>query len=156
MTPSQARFAKSLLVSRLVRLPAARGVPVTSPNPAPASGSGLLVASQGQPCEHPFVTAQGSPATRYRRAVETGSVFLAELAAREMGSLPLRDALGLVALYAECEPAKFERAALRWLERLLLERADLTLGEVQLAAAALSQLPSRPEAGDVLARLAAR
>lgn len=96
----------------------------------------------GMACEHPFVAAQGSPATRYRRAVETRSLFLAELAAREMGSLSLRDAIRLVALYAECEPAKFERTALRWLERLLAERDNLTLGEVQLAAAALSQLPA--------------
>lgn len=114
------------------------------------------VASQGHPCEHPFVTAQGSPATRYRRAIETRSLFLAELAAREMGTLSLPDALGLVTLYAEYEPAKFERAALRWLERLLVERDDLTLGEVQLACAALAQLPARPKVGDVLASLAGR
>jgi hypothetical protein len=40
-------------------------------------------------------------------------VFHAELAAREAGNLTLEEALELVCLYAEVEPAKFERAALR-------------------------------------------
>lgn len=102
------------------------------------------------------VTAQGSPATRYRRAVETRSVFLAELAAREMGHVPLDDAVDLLLLYAEREPAKLERAATRWLQRLVAEREDLTLGDVQLAAAALAQLPSHPEAQDVLRQMAGR
>jgi hypothetical protein len=43
---------------------------------------------------------QGSAATRYRRAIETQSIVLAELAAREMGHVPLGDALALVMLYA--------------------------------------------------------
>jgi hypothetical protein len=47
-----------------------------------------------------FVTAQGSPRTRFRRAVERRSIINAELAAREMGSLSLEDALALVVLYA--------------------------------------------------------
>ena len=41
-------------------------------------------------------------------------MFHAELAAREAGNLTLAEALELVCLYAEAEPAKFERAALRW------------------------------------------
>jgi len=38
-----------------------------------------------------------------------------------MPNLPLEDALRLVHLYAEKESPKFERAALRWLERYLAE-----------------------------------
>lgn len=101
------------------------------------------------------MTAQGSPTTRYRRAIETRSVFLAELAAREMTHLPLADAVGLVSLYAEQEsPSKFERAALRWLQRLLLERENLSLRDVHLAAVLLGELPRHPDGGDALRRLA--
>ena len=46
---------------------------------------------------------------------------MAEDAARELPNLPLEDALQLVHLYAERESPKFERAAMRWLERYLAE-----------------------------------
>ena len=48
---------------------------------------------------------------------------MAEDAARELPNLPLEDALQLVHLYAERESPKFERAAMRWLERYLTEGA---------------------------------
>lgn len=38
-------------------------------------------------------------------------------------NLPLEDALQLVRLYAERGSPKYERAALRWLERYLIEGA---------------------------------
>ena len=46
---------------------------------------------------------------------------MAEDAAREMPELSLEDALQLVHLYAERGSPKYERAALRWLERYLDE-----------------------------------
>lgn len=39
----------------------------------------------------------------------------------ELPSLPLEDALQLVRLYAERGSPKYEKAALRWLERFLAE-----------------------------------
>lgn len=96
-------------------------------------------------CEHSFVTAQGSALTRFRRAVERQQVFQAELAAREMGHVPLGEALALVALYATAGSPKAEPAAVRWLARLALERPRTTMGELQLAAAALAQLADRPK-----------
>jgi hypothetical protein len=42
-------------------------------------------------------------------------------AARELPNLPLEDALQLVRLYAEKGSPKFEKAAMRWLERYLTE-----------------------------------
>ena len=95
--------------------------------PAPPSGGGEL-------------TAQGSPGTRFRRAVETRSVFLAEIALREMGTPPLGVALEYVALLAELDPAKAPRAAVRWHGRLEVETPLLTLAESQLALAALGAL----------------
>ena len=73
-------------------------------------------------CEHAFVTAQGQPLTRYRRALERKHIFGAEIAAREMGFIPLRDALGLLALYASEDSPKYDKAATRWLARLALKR----------------------------------
>ena len=96
-------------------------------------------------CEHAFVTSQGSPQTRFRRAIESRSVLLAELAAREMSWLPLTDALKLVLLYADAEDPKFERAACRWLGRLALERDGTTLAEAQLAGAALVAARDQPD-----------
>ena len=46
---------------------------------------------------------------------------MAEDAARELPDLSLEDALQLVHLYAERGSPKFERAAMRWLERYLSE-----------------------------------
>ena len=83
--------------------------------------------------------------TRYRRAIGTHSIVLAELAAREMGHVPLGDALGLVTLYASTGSPKAEPAAVRWLARLALERPRTSLGEMQLAAAALAQLSEQPK-----------
>ncbi len=46
---------------------------------------------------------------------------MAEDAARELPNLSLQDALQLVHLYAERGSPKYERAALRWLQRYLTE-----------------------------------
>jgi 2-polyprenyl-6-methoxyphenol hydroxylase-like FAD-dependent oxidoreductase len=46
---------------------------------------------------------------------------MAEDAARELPNLSLQDALQLVHLYAERASPKYEKAALRWLERYLSE-----------------------------------
>jgi hypothetical protein len=48
---------------------------------------------------------------------------MAEDAARELPNLPLEDALQLVHLYAERDSPKYERAAMRWLERYLVENS---------------------------------
>ena len=45
------------------------------------------------------MTAQGSAATRFKRAIERRSLLNAEIAAREMGRVSLEDALALVVLY---------------------------------------------------------
>jgi hypothetical protein len=90
-------------------------------------------------CEHAFVTSQGSAGTRFRRSIQARNVLLAETAAFEMGTLSLEDALQLVVLYAEAEDDKFDRAAVRWLGRLLLERS-MTLAVVAHSVELVSQL----------------
>ena len=46
---------------------------------------------------------------------------MADDSERELPNLPLEDALKLVHLYAERGSPKYEKAALRWLERYLTE-----------------------------------
>ena len=58
---------------------------------------------------------------RFRIAIERRALWAAEDAARELPKLPLEDALQLVKLYAERGSPKYEKAALRWLERYLTE-----------------------------------
>lgn len=77
--------------------------------------------SHNRSCEHTFVTAEAHAHVRFRRAIERRALWMAEDAAREMPELPLQDALQLVHLYAERGSPKFERAAMRWLERYLSE-----------------------------------
>jgi hypothetical protein len=91
------------------------------------------------------VTSEGSAGTRFRRSIQARNVFLAETAAFEMGSLSLEDAPQLVVLYAEAEDDKFDKAAVRWLGRLLLERA-MALAVVAHSVEHVSQLRG-PAAG---------
>ncbi len=86
------------------------------------------------------MTSQGSAHGRFQRAVRDKWVFHAEVAARELGALTLSDALGLVLLYAEVEPAKYERAAVRWLGRYLVESNNVSLLKAHIALAALGEL----------------
>jgi hypothetical protein len=61
------------------------------------------------------------------------------MAAREMGGLSLSDALVLCALLARAHPVRYERAALRWLQRFIDDRLP-PLTEVALAASELAEL----------------
>jgi 2-polyprenyl-6-methoxyphenol hydroxylase-like FAD-dependent oxidoreductase len=61
------------------------------------------------------------------------------MAAREMGGLSLGDALLLCELLANVDPQRYERAALRWLQRFIDERLP-PIAEVALAASALAEL----------------
>jgi hypothetical protein len=103
-------------------------------------------ARRNPPCEHVFVTAQGSPLTRFYRALERRNVFLADSAARELeGGLPVEDAYRLVVLYAEARDDRFERAALRWLERYIAESSP-SLTDVAAAASTLVEKGRQPAA----------
>ena len=59
----------------------------------------------------------GHPRPKFLRALETGSLILAELGARECGQLTLDEALQLTALVALHDRDRGERYALRWLSR---------------------------------------
>jgi hypothetical protein len=65
------------------------------------------------------MTSQGSAHGRFQRAIAARNLLNAETAAREMGGLSLADALLLCELLAATDPKRYERAALRWLQRSL-------------------------------------
>ena len=85
------------------------------------------------------MTSQGTAHGRFQRAIHRRHVQAAEIAAREMGGLSLADAISLCELLANTDPARYERAALRWLQRFIEERSP-PLTEVSLAASALAEL----------------
>jgi len=86
------------------------------------------------------MTSQGSAHGRFTRAIQTRNLWAAEMSLRELGTVSLEDALGYLDLLAELKPEKLERAAVRWHGRLETEAPLLTLGESQLALAAIASL----------------
>ena len=84
------------------------------------------------------VTSQGHPYARFRRALATGNPRIAEAAARDLEHIGLADALTLCLLYRD-DPERYERAAARWIGRLVAERPRLRLSEVELAVGAFRE-----------------
>jgi hypothetical protein len=78
------------------------------------------------------MTSQGTAHGRFLRAINSRNLQNAETAAREIGGLSLADALALCELLAATDQ-RYERAALRWLQRFIDERLP-PLTEVALAA----------------------
>lgn len=80
------------------------------------------------------MTSQGHPYARFRRALATGNARITEAAARDVSHVALADALQLCLLYRD-DPERYERAAARWITRLIAERPKIQLSEIELAAA---------------------
>jgi hypothetical protein len=94
-----------------------------------------------------FVTAQPHANVRFRRAIERRALWLAEDAARELPTLPLEDALQLVHLYADRGSPKYERAALRWLQRYVDEGSPTLQQFADVAADLAKRDPDAAESG---------
>ena len=90
------------------------------------------------------MTSQGSPYSRFQRALKTGNLNVIRNAAAELPTVDLGDALAVCVAIREAEPHRFERAALRWLARFCVERRDATLADVSAAAAAFEQMAEQP------------
>ncbi|HEY1357058.1 MAG TPA: hypothetical protein VGF21_02020 [Thermoleophilaceae bacterium] len=89
------------------------------------------------------ITSHGSPHTVFRRALARGDLIAVRAAAADLPAVPLDDALQILVLILEQEPQRFERAALRWLTRLLAERPIAELRQAELAVHHLAALPDR-------------
>jgi hypothetical protein len=87
-----------------------------------------------------FVTPQGSPSARFKRALATGNPTIATAAAAELPRVLLADALALLLVYRAAGDRRFERAAVRWHGRLCLEVGALAPDDAALALAALRGL----------------
>jgi hypothetical protein len=85
------------------------------------------------------VTSEGGPYSIFRRALERGSLVGVRSAVANLpGPPPLEDALVICRLLLDQEPDRYERAALKWLGRLLLEQRGMSLRHAELAAAYLA------------------
>ena len=103
------------------------------------------------------MTSQGTAHGRFTRAIKQRNLWAAETSLRELGGVSLEDAVGYLDLLAETSSAKLERACVRWHGRLETEATLLSLGESQLALAALASLcAGERDAVDVLRRLLRR
>jgi hypothetical protein len=99
------------------------------------------------------VTSQGHPYSRFRRTLETRNLRIVLPAAAELPWINLADSLEILTLMARDGDPRFERAAARWIGRLLTETTPMTLTEARWAIAMVEQLPRCRES---LHRLAAR
>jgi hypothetical protein len=97
------------------------------------------------------MTSEGSPYTRFRRALEAGNELMVLTTARELPHIALDDALQICLVLRGGDPARYERAAVRWLGRFALEARGITITDLRSAAEALDALPGR--AADALERL---
>jgi hypothetical protein len=96
-------------------------------------------------CEHPFVSIKAGSYARFRRALDVGNLTLVRAAATELPTINLDDALRICVLLCSADPAQYERAVIRWLGRLCLERRGTTITELRLALAAFDRLPEQAE-----------
>ena len=100
------------------------------------------------------MTSDGSPYSRFRRALETGNELLVLTAARELPQIALDDALRICLVFRNGDPERYERAAVRWLGRFALEARGVTIDALRSAADALDALPEHStEAMERLERL---
>jgi hypothetical protein len=92
-------------------------------------------------CNDVSVTSDGSPDSRFRRALATGNRTLVLAAAAELPRLSLADALA-VCLVLCGDRDRYSRAAVRWHGRLCTEARRLSAVEAQLALSCLQALPT--------------
>jgi hypothetical protein len=102
--------------------------------------------------EHMFaMTSDGNAYARFRRALRSGNEALVIAAARELPHVALDDALRICLVLRGGNPARYERAAVRWLGRFALEARNVTISDLRAAADALDALPR--SAGEAMERL---
>jgi hypothetical protein len=97
------------------------------------------------------VTSDGSPYSRFRRALQSGNELLVLATARELPRIALDDALRICLVLRDGDEDRYERAAVRWLGRFALEAKGVTIDDIRLAAEALDALPGR--AAEAMERL---
>jgi hypothetical protein len=87
------------------------------------------------------VSIKGSPYANFQRALQTRKLSVVLAAATELTSVRLDDALEILVLMAYENDPRFERAAARWIGRLIVETPAMTLKELRWVVAMVEQLP---------------
>jgi hypothetical protein len=91
------------------------------------------------------MSSSGSTYARFQRALATGNLGVIRAAAAELPRIGVAEAASMLLVIVRAEPDQYERAAVRWLGRLCLERKRVDLADLSRAAAALVALPERPD-----------
>ena len=89
------------------------------------------------------MTSDGSSYARFRRALAAGNIALVKAAAAELPRVDLDDALEVCVLMARDDHPAFERAAVRWVARLCLERR-VGIHDTRCALALFETMPADP------------
>jgi hypothetical protein len=97
------------------------------------------------------VSIKGSPYARFQRSLQTRRLSVVLAAAAELQSIQLDDALEILILMAAENDSRFDRAAARWVGRLLAE-TPLGLADARWALALVERLPTGAESLRRLAR----
>jgi hypothetical protein len=90
------------------------------------------------------VSIEGSPYARFQRSLQTRNLSVVLSAAAELQSIQLDDALEILVLMAADNDPRFDRAAARWVGRLLAE-TPLGLADARWALALVERLPQGAE-----------
>jgi hypothetical protein len=98
------------------------------------------------------VSITGSPYARFQRSLQTRNLSVVLSAAAELQAIQLDDALEILILMAAEKDPRFDRAAARWVGRLLSE-TPVGLADGRYAIALVERLP---RCSETLRRLARR
>jgi hypothetical protein len=103
-------------------------------------------------CVRSALTSQGSPYSRFRRALLTKNPVLIDAAARELAVVGLDDALRILIVFAERRDRRFQQAAAKFAARVIIERG-LSPAQAHRVLALAESLPSSPDTiGQLLRR----
>jgi hypothetical protein len=83
---------------------------------------------------------------RARTAIDAGDLGFLVRHAKDLPDFGLRDSLDICVLYVDQDIDRYEAAAVHWLTRFAKETKNVSLGDIQVAAAALDALPEQPQA----------
>ena len=97
------------------------------------------------------MTSDGSPYSRFQRALRSGNLALIHATAVELPYVPLTDALAILLVLDARHEERFNAAAVRWAGRLATEVPALELGELAGALESLVALPDERAQASLLA-----
>ncbi len=87
------------------------------------------------------MTSDGSPYSRFQRAIRSDNLALIHATAAELPYVPLRDALAILLVLDAIHEERFDAAAVRWAGRLATEAPGLEMVDLASALESLVALP---------------